>query len=121
MAPNRQTVYSDAEYVVLGYAIATASGESPVRYITSLIQQLGLTHTSFATTSRLPAPFARGYVGPGSIIGEPPDTDVTVSNPLVPWTAGAVVSTVSDMLTYARELGTGVGLSPRLWKLRRTG
>lgn len=57
---------------------------------------------------------------PGSIIGKPVDTDVTFSNPLVPWTAGAIVSTVPDMVKYARELGTGVGLTPRLWTLRRT-
>ncbi len=119
-APNRTTVYSDSAYVLLGYVIQKASGESARRYITSLIGQLGLRNTSFPTGDRLPTPFVHGYVGPDSMTGLPAATDVTLSNALVPWTAGAVVSTVPDMLTYAGELGTGKGLSPRLWKLRRT-
>jgi D-alanyl-D-alanine carboxypeptidase len=119
-APNQKTVYSNSEYVLLGYVIQKVSGESAPRYISSLIRQLGLRQTSFPTTPHLPKPFIHGYVGPMSGTDLPADKDVTFSNPLVPWTAGAIVSTVPDMLKYDGELGTGAGLSPRLWKLRRS-
>jgi D-alanyl-D-alanine carboxypeptidase len=116
---GRDTVYSDSNYVLLGDVIQKVTGESARRYVSSEITRLGLRHTSFPRTARLPAPFVRGYVGPDSQTGRPADTDVTLSNPLVPWTAGAMISTVPDMLRYARQLGTGVDLSPRLWRLRR--
>jgi D-alanyl-D-alanine carboxypeptidase len=117
--PNRATVYSNSEYVLLGYVIQKATGESAGRYITSIIHQLGLGQTTFPAGAGLPKPFAHGYVGSGSTTRRA-NADVTFSNPLVPWTAGAIVSTVPDMLKYAQELGTGAGLPPRLWRLRRS-
>jgi D-alanyl-D-alanine carboxypeptidase len=117
--PDVTTYYSNSNYVLLGFVIQKVTGESAPRYITSLIRQLGLSHTSFPTTPRLPKPFIHGYVGVGTGTNLPPGQDMTFSNPLVPWTAGALVSTVPDMLKYAHELGTGAGLSRRIWKLRR--
>lgn len=119
-APDRRTVYSNSEYILLGYVIRKASGQSAHRYITSTIHRLGLANTTFATRNRLPAPFVHGYLGRGSSVHKPSSTDVTVSNPWVPWTAGAIVSTVPSMLKYARQLGTGAGLSRRYWKQRRS-
>jgi D-alanyl-D-alanine carboxypeptidase len=117
--PGRETVYCDSNYVLLGLVIQKVTGRSSRRTLDALATRLGLRHTSFPGGSRIPAPFVRGYVGPNSSTGRPSTTDVTLSNPLVPFTAGAMISTVPDMLTYARQLGTGVGLSPRLWRLRR--
>jgi D-alanyl-D-alanine carboxypeptidase len=117
--PGKQTVYCDSNYILLGLVIQKLTGQSARRYTNSLIAGLGLRHTSFPAGPRIPAPFARGYIGPGSMMGRPGDTDVTLSNPLVPWTAGAMISTVPDMLKYDRQLNTGVGLSPRVWRLRR--
>ena len=117
--PDVTTYYSNSNYVLLGFVIQKVTGESAPKYITSLIQRLGLPHTSFPTTPHLPSPFIHGYIGDGTGTNLPADEDVTFSNPLVPWTAGAIVSTVPDMLKYAHEMGTGSGLSPRMWKLRR--
>jgi D-alanyl-D-alanine carboxypeptidase len=64
----------------------------------------------------LPTPFTHGYL---RVSGQPP-RDVTLNNPQVPWTSGGIVSTVPDMLTYAKLVGTGVGLSPATFKLRQT-
>jgi D-alanyl-D-alanine carboxypeptidase len=44
---------------------------------------------------------------------------VTRSNPEVPFTAGALVSTVPDMTRWARELADGAGLSPATARLRQ--
>jgi D-alanyl-D-alanine carboxypeptidase len=118
-SPGKRTVYSNSNYVLLGFVIQKVTGESARRYVTSVVRRLRLRQTVFPTDARIPAPFVRGYIGPGSQTGLPADTDVTVSNPLVPWTAGSLISTVPDMLKYSRQLGTGVDLSPRLWRLRR--
>ena len=117
--PGKETVYDDSNYVLLGLVIQKVTGESAPRYLNSLAARLGLRHTTFPRGPRIPAPFARGYIGPDSKMGRPGDTDVTLSNPFVPFTAGAMISTVPDMLRYDRQLNTGVGLSPRLWRLRR--
>ncbi len=50
----------------------------------------------------------------------PQAREATRSNPLVPYTAGAMISTVPDMLHYAQELGTGAELSPASFQLRST-
>ena len=119
MAPGRRTHYSDSNYVLLGYVIQKVTGQTARRYINGVVTRLGLHHTTFPNRARLAAPFARGYIGPDSSTGRPATTDVTLSNPQVAWTAGAMNSTVPDMLRYAHQLGTGAGLSPRLWRLRR--
>jgi D-alanyl-D-alanine carboxypeptidase len=59
----------------------------------------------------MPAPYARGYLGeqPGD-----PLRDVTRSNPAVAAAAGAMISTVADLKTWAAALATGALLSPAL-------
>ncbi len=81
---------------------------------------VSLAHTSFPTNAALPRPYAHGYVGPDPTTGRRATADVTFSNPLVTWTAGALISTVPEMLKYDQELGTGAGLPARLWRLRRS-
>jgi D-alanyl-D-alanine carboxypeptidase len=111
--PNQKTVYNNSNYVLLGYVIAKASGQTAPQYITSLVRELGLTNTSYPTDDALPEPFLRGYLGDGA---SPPPAggyrDVTASNPAVAGTAGAMISTVPDMARYAAQLAGGEGLSP---------
>jgi D-alanyl-D-alanine carboxypeptidase len=78
----------------------------------------------------LPEPFSRGYLSsPGSpepTTGTPSTTssgaprDVTRSNPLVTWTAGALISNVPDMTRYAPKLASGAGLAPDTARMRQT-
>jgi D-alanyl-D-alanine carboxypeptidase len=129
-APDQNTVYSNSEYLLLGFVIEKASGQTAQQYLTSLIGVLGLLNTSFPTTDVLPKPFSRGYLSsPGSsepttstssitLAGAP--RDVTRSNPLVPWTAGALSSNVPDMTRYAPELASGAGLAPDTARMRQT-
>jgi D-alanyl-D-alanine carboxypeptidase len=122
--PDQATVYSDSEYVLLGLVIERVTGRSAQQYTTSVIEDLGLRETSYPTTAALPEPFTHGYMNTDSELGPanpaPGEArDVTLSNPVVPFTAGAVVSTVPDMIRYAEQLATGAGLAPETARLRQ--
>lgn len=112
--PNVDTSYSNSEYILLGFVIQKVTGESAEVYINTLLKRFKLEHTSFPATVALPVPFAHGYLDNVATL-----RDVSLSNPKVPWTAGGMISTVPDMLTYAKELGTGIGLSSASFKMRQ--
>jgi D-alanyl-D-alanine carboxypeptidase len=122
--PGQATVYSNSEYVLLGLVIERVTGRSAQQDTTSVIEDLGLPETSYPTTAALPEPFSHGYVNtdselaPAAPAAEEP-RDVTLSNPAVPSTSGAVVSTVPDMTRYAQQLATGAGLAPETARLRQ--
>jgi D-alanyl-D-alanine carboxypeptidase len=111
--PNQKTIYNNSDYTLLAYVVAQGSGQSAPEYITGLVRELGLTNTSYPTVDTLPEPFLRGYLGDGA--SPPPPggyRDLTVSNPAIAGTAGAMVSTVPDMARYAAQLAGGEGLAP---------
>jgi D-alanyl-D-alanine carboxypeptidase len=110
--PDAEVRYSDSNYVLLGLIIEQVTGRSVAAEITDrIILPLGLTGTSYPDTPEMPAPYARGYLGeqPGD-----PLRDVTRSNPAVAAAAGAMISTVADLKTWAAALATGALLSPAL-------
>ncbi|WP_138757475.1 serine hydrolase domain-containing protein [Modestobacter altitudinis] len=122
--PGRATVYSNSEYVLLGLVIERVTGRSAQQYTTAVIDDLGLDETSYPTTAALPEPLSHGYLNTDSELapadpGADEPRDLTLSNPVVPFTAGAVVSTVPDMVRYAEQLATGVGLAPETARLRQ--
>ena len=49
-----------------------------------------------------------------------PFEDFTVSNPNLPWTAGAMISTLEDLRVWAKVLATGSELSPATQRERLT-
>jgi D-alanyl-D-alanine carboxypeptidase len=120
-APDRVTKYCNSNYVLLGYVVEKASGQPVAGYLDGVARSAGLAATTYPTTDTLPAPFVHGYLGDGNP-GPPGATprDMTASNPEVAGPAGAVVSTVPDMLRWATALGTGQGLTPATWRLRQT-
>ena len=127
VAPRTRTVYSNSEYVLLGYILEKAAGRTAPNHLTDLARRLDLPNTSFPTDLALPPPFSRGYItggqpatpaGPTAPAAAP--RDGTASNPLVPWTAGAMISTVADMTRYAPMLATGAGLPPQVAAERQT-
>jgi D-alanyl-D-alanine carboxypeptidase len=110
--PDAEVRYSDSNYVLLGLIIEQVTGRSVAAEITDrIILPLGLTGTSYPDTPEMPAPYAHGYLGeqPGD-----PLRDVTRSNPAVAAAAGAMISTVADLKTWAAALATGALLSPAL-------
>jgi D-alanyl-D-alanine carboxypeptidase len=122
--PGQATRYSNSEYVLLGLVIERVTGRSAQQYTTSVIEDLGLPETSYPTTAALPEPFTHGYVNTDSELapadpGAEGPREVTFSNPAVPFTSGAVISTVPDMTRYAEQLATGAGLAPETARLRQ--
>ena len=110
--PGTEFQYSNTNTVLLGLVLEQVSGR-PIGdlYREGIIEPLGLRETSFPNTDpSLPDPHAQGYTLQGQDDGEP--VDATDWNPSWGWTAGAMISTVEDLLVYGRALGTGEGLLP---------
>jgi D-alanyl-D-alanine carboxypeptidase len=109
--PGTEWHYSNTNTVMLGLVLEQVTGK-PVGdlYREQIIEPLGLKNTSFPdpADSSIPEPHAQGYTLQGQSDGEP--ADVTDWNPSWAWTAGAMISTVEDLLAYGRALGTGDGL-----------
>jgi D-alanyl-D-alanine carboxypeptidase len=111
-APGTRSVYSDTNYILLGFIIEQVTGRSVAEEITErILVPLGLTQTSFATTPEMPEPYTHGYAAdePGA-----PLRDVTRSNVDVPWAAGAMISTIGDLRIWAEVLLAGPLLTPEL-------
>jgi D-alanyl-D-alanine carboxypeptidase len=118
-APGTQVRYSNSNTYLLGLIIEQVTGQRAGAAIRErIIAPLGLSGTSFPTTPELPTPYAHGYdaAAPGD-----PLRDVTRSNPAVPWTAGAMVSTLADLRAWAGALAHGTLLSPALQRARPHG
>jgi D-alanyl-D-alanine carboxypeptidase len=109
--PGTEWFYSNTNYVLLGLVLEQVTGK-PIGdlYRQQIIEPLGLKNTSFPdqADSSIPDPHAQGYTLQGQSDGEP--ADVTNWNPSWAWSAGAMISTVEDLLVYGRALGTGKGL-----------
>jgi D-alanyl-D-alanine carboxypeptidase len=108
--PGKGVKYSDSNYILL-QLIAEKVTHAPLG---RLIQQwvldpLGMHETSYPTTPAMPVPFARGYYQPGA---GSPLRDVTLSNPQGAGGAGAMISTLDDLKTWAKALATGTLLAP---------
>ncbi len=117
-APGDHVQYSNSNYVLLGLVIEQITGQTADVAITErIIRPLGLTNTVFPTTPDLPEPFVRGYEAavPGATL-----RDMTASNPYVPWTAGAMTSTLADLRVWAKALADGTILSPATQRERLT-
>jgi D-alanyl-D-alanine carboxypeptidase len=111
--PGTEWHYSNTNTVLLGLVLEQVTGETIGElYRERIIEPLGLQGTSFPDADpSIPEPHAQGYTLQGQSGGEP--IDATNWNPSWAWTAGAMISTVEDLLVYGRVLGsTGEGLLP---------
>lgn len=117
-APGAEARYSDSNYFLAGLIIEAVTGRSAADEIAArILQPLGLAGTSLPDSAAMPTPFARGYAAdPGS----DELRDLTESNPDVPWTAGAMISTLDDLRAWARALAAGDLLLPATQRERLT-
>ena len=116
-APGKRTVYTDANYVLLGIVLEKVTGRSVESVIErGIARPLKLRDTSFPTRPGLPSPFAHGYYAGDD--GQGPIRDYTRINPGLAWTAGGMVSSLTDLRRWGRALATGKLLSPRMQAAR---
>jgi D-alanyl-D-alanine carboxypeptidase len=107
--------YSSTNYILLGIIIEEVTGhwvESEVKK--RVIDELGLKNTFFPEGTGIPGPHSEGYFesSDGSV------TDATKENVSWAWTAGAMVSSVGDLKTWAEALADGRLISEEMQEER---
>ncbi|MBT2480709.1 beta-lactamase family protein [Streptomyces sp. ISL-94] len=110
-APDEKFEYSNTNLVLLGLVVEKVTG----RPLHDVIRQevwepAGLRHTLFPTDASFPEPHAQGYTdqsSSGKIV------DSTDWNPSWAWAAGAMISDLQDLRSWARTLATGTLLTPK--------
>ncbi|MDQ3930417.1 MAG: beta-lactamase family protein, partial [Chloroflexota bacterium] len=113
--PGQTTRYTEVNYVLLGEIVRKVSGNPlGVQIEKMILRSLGMEHSLYPTSSRLPGDL-RGYRWNPQIRRL---EDKTELNPAVPAGAGAMISNLADLKTYARALCTGTLLNPRTQRAR---
>lgn len=111
--PGARMVYTDSNYVLLGIIMRKVTGVPVADWLTAdVIRPAGLRHTVVPRTNALPSPHAKGYYTGDD--GTGPFRNVTRLNPLVPFTAGHMISTLGDLRRWGRVLAEGTLLSKRM-------
>lgn len=116
-APGTQWEYSNSNYILLGLILEAVTGKTVREVITDdVILPLGLTTTSFPTTSDIPVPNSHGYKSLSLLM-----LDCTKFNaPGYAGAAGAVISTIEDLRRLAQALRDGNLISNQTRVLRDT-
>src|SRR5919199_1149672 len=108
--PGQGFHYSNTNTTLLGLVIEQVSGLPLHEFLEQRVfQPRELEDTSFPTDNAFPQPHAQGYTQQ-TLDGS--ETVATDWNPSWGWAAGAVISTLDDMRTWARALATGTLLEP---------
>ena len=105
--PGEKFKYSNTGYVLLGWVVELASGESYERFLrTQFFEPLGLEDTGYDSNRALLPQRAAGYIrGPKGLL------NASFIDMHVPGAAGALYSTTGDMLRWTRALFGGKVLS----------
>ncbi|KOV56875.1 serine hydrolase domain-containing protein [Streptomyces sp. MMG1121] len=113
--PGETWSYSNTNYVIVGLLLAKVTGQDPEAYITRhVIERAGLRHTSYPRTPYIQGPHARMYESFYGVIDPP--RDYSVYDMSWAYTAGAVVSTTSDLNRFYRGLLAGKLVGPAALK-----
>lgn len=110
-APGVQWAYSNTGYILLGMALQAATGENwETLYRNEVFNPLGMSSSSLPGTAALAGSALHGYATSlDEVTGAPTcgtvldDTEVA---PSATWTASGVVSTLSDLKTFAQSFAT---------------
>jgi CubicO group peptidase (beta-lactamase class C family) len=104
--PGSKFSYSNSGYRLLGYAIESVTGKSFADFVHSeFALPLGLIDTGVCGTSNLPVPDGYGLLQ-GKWVRVP------AINMSVPFSAGSLCSTASDLVRWSHLLATGSVLLP---------
>jgi D-alanyl-D-alanine carboxypeptidase len=107
--PGKGFEYCNTNTILLGMTVEKVSGQTLPDFVRDhILTPLKLSHTSFPTDNAFPEPHAQGYTL-DAVNKEVTSTDW---NPTWGWAAGAMISTLDDMHTWADALATGALLTP---------
>ncbi|SMC95037.1 serine hydrolase domain-containing protein [Kibdelosporangium aridum] len=109
--PATAQKYSNTSYIVAGMLVEKITGQSYRRALRERITDpLGLCHTyEPGNDPHLPNPAARGYITvQGKLV------DVTEMNQSIPWAAGGMISTASELDMFITALFRGRLLGPAM-------
>ncbi|KKZ70291.1 beta-lactamase [Streptomyces showdoensis] len=108
-APGAQFEYCNTNLILLGLVVEKISGVPLHDYIAQhVVRPAGLKHTLFPTGAEFPNPHAHGYTNQ-TATGQV--EDATDWNPSWGWAAGAMISDLQDMRTWAKVVATGTLLT----------
>ncbi|MFF8378471.1 serine hydrolase domain-containing protein [Streptomyces sp. NPDC015661] len=109
--PGAEFDYCNTNLILLGLVVEKVSGTPLDEFVrTNVIEPAGLRHTVFPTDAAFPSPHAHGYTEQ-TASGQLEDS--TDWNPSWAWAAGAMISDLQDLRTWARVVATGTLLTPR--------
>ncbi|GHD87837.1 serine hydrolase domain-containing protein [Streptomyces naganishii] len=104
--PGAKFYYCNTNLILLGLVVEKTSGQSLADYIHAhVLAPAGMEHTSFPAGTEFPRPHAQGYTNQ-TANGRVAATAGWSSS--WAWAAGAMVSTLDDLRTWARTVATGV-------------
>jgi D-alanyl-D-alanine carboxypeptidase len=122
--PGQNYDYNNTNYILLGMIIEKRTGNTVGAEIKSrIIDKLGLTNTSFPTTTEMLTPFMHGYMPDSTIggdIGGLAVIDMSIETPTAFFTAGGMISDLIDIKSWLHALATGILLSPEMHKEQLT-
>ncbi|MER7756562.1 serine hydrolase domain-containing protein [Kitasatospora sp. NPDC097643] len=108
--PGTQFQYNNSNYIILGKLIEKVGGQPAGLFLKDQVfTPAKLAQTVFPVGHEFPDPHAHGYTDqtPNGAIA-----DATDWNPSWAWTAGAIITTLSDLESWAKTLATGAILTP---------
>ncbi|MCJ1678218.1 beta-lactamase family protein [Streptomyces sp. APSN-46.1] len=108
--PGAKFFYSNTNLILLGLVVEKISGENIADYINhKVVEPAKLTNTLFPKGGEFPEPHAHGYTNQtesGKV------EDATDWDPSWAWAAGAMISDLDDLRSWAKTLATGTLLTP---------
>ncbi|MGH7680274.1 MAG: serine hydrolase domain-containing protein [Gemmatimonadaceae bacterium] len=118
-APGTAYRYNNTGYVLLGMVIERASGQKYANYLDAqFFKPLGLRQTSYCPSKTSDPAFALGYSkGPNGTSSNVRAQFLHLSHP---FSAGALCSTVGDLVKWQRALDGGKVVSPASYTLMTT-
>ncbi len=96
LTPGEKFAYSNSGFYLLGIIIEKVSGLSYGEYIEkNIFKPFGMKHSGFMDFQTIIPNRAQGYISNGDTL-----INATTAPPLVPFSAGGLVSTVQDLRKY---------------------
>ncbi|GHE05385.1 serine hydrolase domain-containing protein [Streptomyces alanosinicus] len=103
--PGEKFSYSNTNLILLGLVVEKVSGQRLGDYITQhILAPAGMRHTVFPAGDEFPTPHAQGYTRQTA---NGKEADAAGWNPSWGWAAGAMISTLDDLRTWAPTVATG--------------